>query len=342
MSLLKRENGIGITKGSIWGTSVEPGTGDGFYVKSHTPATNMREVFKNDTEFDHPVPTIQTLGNYPAPEGTLVFPFYYEGLEKIFATMFGIYNGVDNLGIITHNFKLNPVLSGLFHTIAYDEGDEVKSIRSAVMNTCKIAVDETLTLEVGYIGDKVQQEAGFTTPLALTYVSTGVNLFQLLHTDVYINDQTGADFVDGDKVCVNNIEININRGFVPQPHCAGNPYIEEPNDINPPMFDVILNFPKKDDRNKAFFANFETNTEKKMKIEMTGALIGGTDYYKFTLNFPRVVLRTAPVYDQESPIPTTIEFDYLEAATAPTGMTEIYPYASLINEVPVLTGYPAS
>ncbi|MCP4763084.1 MAG: hypothetical protein GY870_15010 [archaeon] len=343
MSLLKRVNGIGIKKGATWGTAVEPGTLNGIYVKSHTPGVNEPNVFTNDEEFSHDMPTIQTIGTTPAVNGNLVMPFYYEGLEEIFASVFGIYTGVAVSTIVTHSFKFKPVFEGLFHTIAWDEGTEVKSIVSAVMNSLKISIDDAMVIESDYIGDRNEIQAGFTNPLALTYKSTGVDKFKLLETNIYINDHDGADFNPvTEKLCANNLNINFNRQFEGLPHCSGERYIHEPKELNSPIIDMTLNFPKKDTINKDFKGDFEAGTLKKVKVEMIGKLISGTDYYKCTIWFPLMRIKSAPAYDQESPIPTTVELEVLKAATSPTGMTEIVPYAQIINEIPVLTGYPTS
>ncbi len=255
--------------------------------------------------------------------------------------MFGKYAGVDTAGIITHSFEYDPTISGLFHTIGYDEGDEVKAVESAVLNSMKMSVDDGMSLDVGYIGDKVAVESGFTTPLNLTYPTTGVDKFKLLEATVSINAQDGSDFVGGDEVCVNNVEVNIERGFEAQEHCAGDEYIKEPIEVKAPVMSITLNFPKKDAKNKAYFGDFANGSLKKMKIKFTGGLISGSDYYDFEMNFPMLRIKSAVNYEQDSPIPATVELEVLKASSAPTGMSKIVPYATLINERAVLTGYPS-
>ena len=342
MSLLKRENGIGFKKATTWDTPLEPSTNNGLVLKEHTPPVNAREVFKNDNEFDKDLPTLQQLDNFEPAEGNFVAPFYYEGVEELLAAIFGIYTSSAATDGINHDFEFDPAISGIFHTYAWDEGDEVKAVPTAVLKGLKLSYDGGFDLECNYMGPRVSIAGGYATPLGLTYKTTGVDKFKLLQATVWLNDNDGSDFADGDKLCINNLEIDIQRGFEAQPHCAGNSSILEPKEITAPTFEVTLNFPKKDTANKTYHGDFSAGTKKKMKIQFLGPTIGGTDFYTFTLSLPLLTIMEAPEYSQDSPIPTTVKFNILKAAAAPTGMTEIVPYARLINEIPALTGYPAS
>ena len=341
MSLLKRENGIGYSKGAVWDTAIEPATEDGLIIKEHTPPVNAREVFVNDNEFDKSLPTLQQIGNYEPAEGNFMAPFYYEGLEGWLASVFGKYSGSALTDGNQHNFEFDPVIEGIFHTLAWDEGDEVKAIPSAVVKGMAMSYDGGFDLTFDYLGSRSSIAGAFTTPLGLTYKTTGVDKFKLLQGTVWLNDHDGSDFADGDKLCVNNIEMSIVRGFEAQPHCAGNSSILEPKEVTPPTFEITLSFPKKDAANKEYHGDFSAGTQKKLKIEFLGPLINATDRYTFTLFVPLMVIMEAPEYDQESPIPTTVKLQMLAAAAAPTGMTKIIPYAELINEIDILTGYPA-
>jgi len=52
MGLLKRINGIGIKKGSTWGTWVQPGTGDGMHITAHSKPKGARAGIDNSGEYD--------------------------------------------------------------------------------------------------------------------------------------------------------------------------------------------------------------------------------------------------------------------------------------------------
>lgn len=345
MSTNKREQGIGLKKASVWGTAVEPSTGDGIYVLSHTPPKGDRNNVTNGDEFDHDLPTEVYPMDYPEQTGSMSGRFYYEGCERLLAALFGIYtSSVPESGVVKHEFTFDPIIGSIFFTIAWDEDDEVKCVPSAKIKSGRIYFDNGLRWEINYGGDRTTVSS-WSDPLPITYASEGKGIFRLLDTTVWMNATDGADFGNGDKIYPSGIEIAIDPKYVTLPVTAGYEGISEhePGD-EPPTVTITLNFPKKDSTNKDFIDYFAAGTKKKMRIKMENstAISGKSAKYTFFLDLPEVYVIEAPEYAQQSPIPVTVKLGILKASATPTGMSTTVPYAYLINQIAALTGYPAS
>ena len=344
MSTNKRENGIGIEKITTWGTAVEPSTGDGIYLLTHVPPKGDRMLVTDKDEFDHDLPTKVQPMDFPEQEGSMTGNFYYEGLERLLAAIFGIYvvGTPPEGGVVRHEFTFDPIIGSIFFTIAWDEGSEVKCVPSAKFKSGKIYFDNGLKFDFAYGGDRVTITS-WSEPLTLTYPSDGKGIFRLLDTVIQINAQTGADFGDGDVIHPNGISLEPSQGYVALPVTTGYEGISEHQSSNTPEFTITLNFPMKDSTNDDFLTSFAAGTKYKMRIKMTGPVISGkTTPYILEFNFPDLYVIEAPTYDQETPEPVTVKFGILRAAANPTGMTNVLPYAYLNNEIPALIGYPAS
>jgi hypothetical protein len=343
MSNNKRENGIGLAKGVTWGTSVEPGVGEGIYLLTHNPPKGDRALKTNKDEFDHDLPTAVYPMDFPEQSGSMGGNFYYEGLERLMAAWYGIYgSSAPESGVVKHEFTFDPIIGSIFFTIAYDEGDEIKAIPSAKIKSGRIYFDDGLKFEANYGGDRSVVTL-WSDPLPITYPSDGKGIFRMLDSTCWINAQAGADFATGDIVNPTGMSLDPSQGYKALPVAFGAEGISEHQSSDAPEFTIALNFGKKDSTNAAFIAAFAAGTKKKMRIKMEGATISGkTSKYTMQFDFPCIYVIEAPTYSQDTPIPVTVKFGLLRPAATPTGMSGVMPYASIINEVPALTGYPAS
>jgi hypothetical protein len=345
MSLIQRENKVGMKKGSTWGTAVEPSTGDGLYVKAHTPPKGARKIVTNEDEFGRGMASSGEILEYEAQGGSMSLRVYWEGLEAIIASLMGIYTcsaDTPEVGVNTHKFNLDTVVDSIFHTFAWDEGSEVKAVNSAAIVSGTFSYADGLNLDINYLGDKVDITS-FTNPLGVTYPSEGKGIFKLSNAAVQINAEDGADFAAGDKLYPSGIDIAITRGFEGLPVTAGSDCITEPVEKTAPVVDITLTFPKKETATAAYFNAFKDRDYKKMRIKFEGDTISGTSSkYTIEFDFPKLLVMEAPDFAQDTPIPTTIKLKALKASSSPTGMDEVVPYVKFLNAVSALTGYPSS
>jgi hypothetical protein len=343
MSLIQRENNVGLVKGSTWGTAVEPIAGDGIFVKAHTPPKGARKIITNEDELGRGMATTGEVLEHEGQSGSLSMRLYAEGLEHIIASLMGTYAHADNPDTTySHTFKLATSLDSIFHTIAWDEGSEVKAVNSAKIVSGTFGYADGLNLDLNYLGDKVSITS-FTNPLGATATGVGGGIFKLSGATVQINGLGDADFVDGDKLHPSGVSVAITRGFEALAVTAGNDSIDEPIEKTAPVIEVTLNFPKKETATAAYFSAFNSGDYKKMAIKFTGEKIGATEVNsELAMYFPKMMIMEAPDFAQDTPIPTTIKLKVLKADAAPNGMTYDVPYIVLKNGVSTaLTEYPA-
>ena len=343
MSLIQRENKVGLAKGTTWGTAVEPVAGDGLYVKAHTPPKGARKIVTNEDEFGRGMATEGQVLEFEAQSGSMSLRVYWEGLEPLMASLMGDYSFTGTEAPYVHTFKMETVAGGIFHSVAWEEGSEIKSVGSATIVSGTFAYADGLNLDVNYLGDKVSitSEAPSSWTLgSLTYPSEGKGIFKLSNATVWVNAADGADFVDGDKFYPSGIDIAVTRGFEGLPVTAGSDCITEPIEKTAPAVEVTLTFPKKETATAAFLSAFTNRDYKKLRIKYTTVdeVTSGNPYY-IEFNFPKMFIMEAPDFAADTPIPTTVKFKALLASAAPTGMTYAVPYIVLQNGRAGLIGY---
>ncbi|MCP5107852.1 MAG: hypothetical protein GY950_30975 [bacterium] len=336
MSLIQRENKVGISKGATWGTLVDPFNGTGLYVKAHTPPKGARKIVTNEDEFGRGMASEGQVLEYEAQSGSMSCRLYHEGLEHLMASMMGAYAGSEEEAGITyqHKFVLEPVASGLFHSVAWEEGDEIKAVNSATIVSGTFGYADGLNLDVNYLGDIVSV-SGLASPLGVSYPSEGKGIFKLSQASVKINDAGDEAFGGGHTFYPSGIDIAVTRGFEGLPVVAGSDTIIEPIEKTAPTVEVTLTFPKKETSTATFLTAFTSRTYKKMQISYVGDDVTGTltnQKYQVEFNFPKMFIMEAPDFAADSPIPTTIKLKALLASAAPSGIMDyMVPYVVLQN-----------
>jgi hypothetical protein len=346
MSLITRENQIGLAKASQWGQAVEPGLGDGIWIKSFNPPAGNRKMVKNDDEFGRGMATTVEALEYEEQTGSMSMRVYYESLEKIITSLMGKYtSSTPETGVTRHIIIMSEVIDEILHTFAYDEGDEIKVNPTIIPTAGTFSYDAGLNLDIDYTASGVSIAGTlWTKPLGVTYPSDGKHLCRLVDCKVYVNNFEDPDFTAANEMEPSGMTIGINRGHESTAPTAGKDSAGEPFEKNAPFKTILLNFPKKTVKEAAYFNAFKDKVIKKMRIKFTGPVIEGSGLpsnYEFILNFPRLYLPQPPDIKQETPYPTDINFESLKATTTPAGMVYPLPYIIIQNKVPALTGYPA-
>jgi hypothetical protein len=348
MSLIQRENKVAMAKGSTWGTAEAPTGSNGLFVKAHTPPKGARKVVTNEDEFGRGMATTAELLEYEAQSGSMSLRLYSEGLEAIVASLMGIYGYTadgSEAGIGKHKFTMDTVMENIFHTIAWDEGDQVKAVNSASIVSGTFSYQDGLNLDVNYLGDKVSV-AGFSLS-STTYPSEGKSIFKLSNAQVWINNEGDAALGSGDELYPSGIDIAVTRGIEGLPITVGSETVSDLVEKTAPVIEVTLTFPKKETETAAYFDAFNNRDFKKLQVkfvgeDIAGTVVAGSHQYEIEFNFPRLFMMEAPDYAQDTPIPTTIKLKALMTDSAPGGMDETVPYIVLQNKVSELSGYPSS
>jgi hypothetical protein len=347
MSLIQRENKVGMKKTTTWGAADRPTTGHGLYVKGHTPPKGARKVITNEDEFGRGMASNAEVLEYEAQSGSMSLRCYWEGLEGIYASLMGKYGSADAAGGTRHVFTLDTGIGSIFHTIAWDEGAEIKAVNTAKIVSGTFSYADGLNVDINYLGDKVDAPDTWqaTAPLDCTYPSEGMGIFKLSNATVWVNDAGDTALADGDKLFPSGIDIAITRGYEGLPVTAGSDAISEPMEKAAPNIEVTLNFPKKETETEAYFDIFNNREYKKLRIlfDTADAIPAATGKnYQMQFDFPKVMVMEAPDYAQDTPIPTTIKFKVLKASATPAGWDADAPCIILQNGVTALTDYPTS
>jgi hypothetical protein len=346
MSVIKRQNVIAFVKGSTWGTAVEPSTGDQLPVENNSPPTGERNLVTSAEEYGEGLESQLCLADFPEQTGGFDGKIYVAQtkLMEILASIFGSYAfTVDDpvAGVNKHEFVGQRILStDIFHTIAYDEGAQVKATDSAKFNSFVIALDQVYKHTTSYIGNILQYKSGFATPLSVT-ADPRIACFLNENTTVRINEQDAGALSVSDDQDVSAYGLSLERGYTSVPPIVGTAYVSDVIDNTQYIFAPTLEYPKKTAQNRGFLAEYQTGEIYKMTIDMIGPIITGATPYQLTFSFPQLYLMEAPVYDQETPEPTTAIFMSQWDKDGTASMDYKVPYCVWYNELSTLSGYPA-
>ena len=223
----------------------------------------------------------------------------------------------------THTLKLLAKMAGLFGTYATEKHDKIEVVPSAKPHKLTFSVDAgKIKLSVDFKGNDLINDSGVVTSMAAVTIPDDHNRILFKQGVFRMNAQDGAGLADGDKIKIKDFTLEIERGAEDQ-YEAGSQQIIEPleGDVKPKVT-LTLNFNRLDSVNEVYFADWKAQTEKKLDIVFTGALIEESNYNYFKFEFPRMQIEDMDKPD-EAIIPASITLRGLEADAAPTGMTGI-------------------
>jgi len=323
MSIEKRLNVSAWKKATAWGTEVDVNVAlSGIYPlnpgapKFVIPGLldeGAASAFESDMD----------QGDYSPVDFGLDFDLRYEGLGPIIAQIMGT-AGVpaqqDTTDAYLHTLQLKNTISGLFGTYVTQKHDKIHVVPSAKPYKATITLSGGLVkVSVAMRGDKIIDDSAIVTGVDSVTFADKHNR-ALARQGIYrMNAQDGAALADGDKVKIKNAIIEIERTSLSSDYESESRSIIEPLEGDKPQIKVTLEFNRMDDVNKLYFANFKAETEKKMDIVFTGALIEDTYYYYHKFQFPRLKIEDIE-YADANLIPAKIVLRGLEADAAPTGM----------------------
>ena len=347
MSIIKRQNPVAFKK-TAWGTAVEPSTGDQIFVETNAPPAGARELVTNVDEHGAPLETNLCLGPFEEQAGSFDGKIYVEQtkLMEIIASICGEYGfTVDTpvAGANKHAFVMKRVLTAdISHTLAYDEGDEVKAVDWMKFMSFVVALDSVYKHTTSYLGSKLEVKSGYATPLAVTGDSR-IACFLQENTTVRINEQNAAALSGSDDQLVTDYGMSLERGLQSEAPVAGTNVISNINDGLQPTFTITLNYPRKTTQNKIFLPDYQVGEIYKASISMTSGLlyITGTTPYQLDFFFPGLYCVEAPTYDQETPEPVSATFMVQYDSAGAASMDYKVPYAYWYNSLVTLSGYPA-
>lgn len=325
------ESVVAVKKASAWGTAVACGANDGGKILSHS-FKSVPAVLKDESlgQFVKGA----DLSNIQAG-GNLVSWLRYDGLtDLLLAMIMGTAGAPAQQGGSTayaYSYKIKNKLDGIFSTLAWLAlPTVVHEYRSVKWRGFTIEGDagQPLKITLEGLADKRVNDSSVNTYTTMANVTiTEVGNRVLLSQGVFrLNDQAGSALADGDKIYPSKFTFsykpNVKGEYLVPSAAALINCIDEPLADGFSEFSLKLDFPEY--KAKTYIDNLDAGTEKKMDIKFTGGLIASTYYRQFNLTFPRLKVKAADVdLGGAAKIPHSIEFDLLQALSAPAGMTGI-------------------
>jgi len=327
--LTGREAVCAIKKASTWRTAVECGADDGILFSDESLKQENEELL--DDSLGSLWPKYSDQGKITA-SGTLGGYMRYEGLDVPLALMMGTAGAPtqqDSTAAYLHTLKLADNLDGLFATLAIlKKSDVVFEYPTVKFFSLKLSgeMGGVVTYSIDMIPNKQVLDSSTNTASTMenvTYPDVENRIIMNSNTVFRINDKSGSALADGDKIYCSGFEFSFSRNLEGDLTISHDD-IDEPGGVSFPEGTLTINFPRYDDNNHDFFADWNANTEKKMDISFTGKLIESPYYYKFTISMPhlRVINPDAPISGQGK-IPMSMTLRMLGTDTAPAGMTGI-------------------
>lgn len=312
---------------STWKTAVACGANDGILILSES----FKQTIERNKDDSAGLAFIQRSdkGKISAGGGIEAY-MRYEGWDLALALIMG---GAGTPSLLdstaySNSYTLANTLAGIFGTFAIlKKSDIVWEAPSWKPNSFKLSGEFNAPLKLSMDGTPNLIDLASSTNTAasmasVSYPDKGNRI--IWNSDAYfrINDQSGDALDSDDGIYPASFDLSFSR---PQDIDYTTGYdCDEPVDSDFPEPVLTLNFPRYNDANHAFFADWDAFTSKKMEIYFKGALIESTYYYEFKLTFPHLkVVDPEAAMSGPGKIPMSMSFDVFGCDSAPTGMTGI-------------------
>ena len=331
----------GFKKGSAWGTAVALGAGNEVLLNGNSGLQPPTFPIVPAKESDTPFIMEADFGNQNAVDVALPIDWRYEmgAAGTILAMIFGTAGAPTDLtGAYEHTFQWKDEISGLFGTWAEERAGQIFEVASAKPYKAEFSfADALLKTTLSMRGDSCIDNSSTNTATqmdALTYPASFLDTrIRFKQGTVKMNAESDGDVTSENALQVNDINISFERPVDGGIHAVGSDKIIEPLETDLSGGDLVtvnLSFPRMNTVNDDFFQDFTGETEQKMLIQFTGALITGSLYYDLKFFFPRLRIKQ-PAYDANEIVSAGLELVAEEASSAPTGMDYARPYLEIVN-----------
>lgn len=318
-----------------WGTAETLVAASGILIEGDG-GISRKQPYMPAKEADTPFVLEGDLGNIEPVDFSIPFTLRHDpgALGVLIAQLFGTAGLPVNQGPATelHTFQWAEKNTGQFSTIAIERVSKLLEIASVKPHMLDLSIaDGFIKGAIGLRGDNVVIVGATNTDSemgALTYKDRG-NRMKFSGMIVDMNDQSEGDAKDETDLEVSDLAIHYERPM-DSPHKAGSNSIIEPMENGPSIITVKLTFPRMNSVNNEYFADFIAETEKKIRIIITGDLIEAAHYRYLRMFFPRMRIIELD-YPFDDIVPATITLQAEEATAAPTGMGYKVPYWVMMN-----------
>lgn len=322
-----REMVIGLKKAAAWGTAVACGAGDGVLLdavglKKTTgllPDKSAASAYSKGADRD-----------LVKVSGAISGDLRYEGFDTALALVMGSAASpaqIDTTSAYGGLLSLASTVKGQFASLAAlimsDRVHEWPSVKLAGFTisgerggVCQVSFDCLANDEV--YDSTVNTAASMAS---VTYSDAGNRVIFTSGCYFRINDQTGAALSSTDNIYPSSFEVSMARTMEGD-YTGSNDCIDEPDEIDDATFTITLQFPKLNDDNKGFFADWDATTAKKLEIGLIGKTCDGTNKYSMILRYPHVLISDVEsLKSGPGKVPSKLVMQAYGVAEAVTGMS---------------------
>lgn len=321
-----REFVVALKKAATWHTPVACGAGNGLLLLSDGIKASVASELDNSAGqpwINQADPGIMTIS------GNLDAYMRYEGFDTAIALLMGVAGvpvRIATTAAYSNSYQLASKIDGLFATIAMKKlSSVIWEFPSCKVNSVKLSgeTNKPVKIGIGIIGDTLKRDSVVNTIATMGTVTVPDSKNRILmdkNTVFRMNNQDGIALSDTDKIFPSSFELNFSRPMDAEA-TAGQDGVDEPADNGFPTATLTLKFPRYDENNNAFFADWEAYTSKKMDITFTGADIESGNKYMFRILLPHLKIDD-PEATVSGPgkIPFSMKCNILGASAAPAGM----------------------
>ncbi len=315
-------------KASVWGTAVACGANNGILLLP----TNIK--WESDINIDDSMGNLFSKEGVAGPvkvEGDKPSYLRYDGLDLLLAMYLGTAGAptLQGSGAYAFTYKVKTLLDGLFYTFIKNMKNYIEEYPSSKCVGINIkgevgAKPLEVSFKVLYNNKVVDSSVNTTSTFANVTTFEEQNRVRFSEGVYRMNAQSGAALGGGDTIYPSAFEFNTQRKiageFTTQYKTAINQeLIDEPSGDGTMETTLKLTFPRH--TGSTYIADLAANTKKKLDMTFTGALIGGSYYRQFKLQFPNLQLKNVDPVDAQGNIKEPLEFIVHGCLTAPTGMT---------------------
>lgn len=322
MPIVGRETVVGLTQGSVWGTPVTLGVGDGLLIR--TWGVKPTREFNEDDSLGQDFISGQDKGKQSAAGSPTAY-LRYRGLETFIALLMGNASVTAELtasqGDYRHDLKMTSSTLGKFATIAANlKSDKRHEVPSAKVMGITITSETGNPVEIAFdiLGDDVVTGSA-NVKATVSIPDTGNRVISDTNHSLRINAQSGVALAGGDAVKASKCVLTIKRS--PEGDWVkGTVGMDEPDGGGHPEITLAVTLTRYD--NSVWYDAWTAQTAQKGRWKFTGAQLGTGELRTFEMWFPKMeLIEGEPDFTGPGKIPQELVFKLFSVSVAPTGFT---------------------
>jgi len=325
-SSLKRILKVGYVKGATWGTAIAA-TGfsgvDPLCAQELTGVETKKDIFP-DKSAGQGWEQSAVQGNDVPPTPSFTAYAYQDDEVTLLplAQMYGADTVTNSLDPYTHTLVAQNE-AGKFGTLVWQTGTKCQYVASFQPSGITVSsIDGQIAYQVTGKGDAITENADGTYLDDLNAVTPGIP-FKFKNLTFRINAESGGALGSSDAEAVTDLKITMTRGS-DSVITSGGGTIIQPKEGDFPEWKLEFTVPRKSTTAETLFAAFVAETTQKADIVITGS----TANDELSFFFPRLKIEACDT-PFEDIIKCSVVCRVQKAASAPTGMAQAVPYATM-------------